>query len=284
MNCIRRMIRKLFARRQAPNRISSAVGSASGKGSALGNAGVGLRSSSITRHPLDAAFARLTRADELLRELSEKLEKRWQDQVNAFLLLPDPKAPASVILDTRPGVALPVDRKFGILVGEICQNLRIALEYLVHELALLDSGENHRTQFPIATTLAEFSGQTSGRRNSLSGLSSSHVAMIEKLQPYNGGIWLKNLQSFSNKDKHRTLHGISSANVVSVDVKADRAVLQAQDGIIRSARSADGGEKFVRFQVQSTLFFDDGSPVIVPLREIRAETEKALVLFKAEFP
>src|SRR5207253_9743560 len=37
-----------------------------------------------------------------------------------------------------------------ILIGEVCYNLRSALDYLIHELTNIDTGPpKHKTQFPI---------------------------------------------------------------------------------------------------------------------------------------
>src|SRR5260370_25777982 len=236
---------------------ASATGTASGTSSASANAGVALRSSLLrVRHPLDPAFARIKRADDHLRALAENVDKRSQAQISAFGLRPNPALPHSIALDTGPGVALPVDYIFGILVGEICYNLRAALDYLVYELAILDSGSVQRTQFPIDTSPSTFNARTRAR-GFLEGISPAHVAELEKLQPYMNCPWTRKLQDISNPDKHRTLRGIAGQNDVKVDVKEDRAILETGVGIIRSATTADGTTMFVRFQMQTALFFDD---------------------------
>jgi len=72
-----------------------------------------------------------------------------------------------------------------ILIGEICYNLRSALDYLVYELAILDSSKRQDgTQFPIDDTPEKFSKH---KRSWLKGLNSNHVAAIEKLQPRASG-------------------------------------------------------------------------------------------------
>src|SRR5690348_9652745 len=100
-------------------------------------------------HRLDGAFARVDRAGEHIAELKTVIESFRRG---------DHEARVSVVLD-------PSDRKEGeseaewpildrlrvaILVGEACYNLRTALDYMVYELAILDSRKMHRqTQFLI---------------------------------------------------------------------------------------------------------------------------------------
>jgi hypothetical protein len=68
-----------------------------------------------------------------------------------------------------------------VLVGEICYNLRSALDYLVYGLARRDSGSIQKgTQFPIVDKKEQFVGNQTKR---LAGLNSTHVEAIARLQP-----------------------------------------------------------------------------------------------------
>lgn len=91
----------------------------------------------------------------------------------------------------------------GIVAGEALYNLRAGLDYLVHSLAWLDSGQLQlHTQFPIARTASSFQTQ---RRERLKGLSDPHISVLEEYQPYHGCEWTALLQELSNPDKHRNL-------------------------------------------------------------------------------
>ena len=115
----------------------------------------------------------------------------------------DPNAPYHVIKVTLPPETF-FDMRFGVLIGEIFYNLRCASDYLVFELAKLDSGmEQNGTQFPIVDTKKDFEGRVKGPW--LRGIKTAHVAEIERLQPYNGCTWTKRLRECSNPDKHRHL-------------------------------------------------------------------------------
>lgn len=105
------------------------------------------------------------------------------------------------ILDWSKAPRLPAT-KLAIEAGEIVHHLRTALDYLVYNLAWLDSGEPQpRTQFPIEDSPKSF--WQSQRRSRLRGVSDVHVNMIASFQPFSGCEWIGQLRQFSNADKHR---------------------------------------------------------------------------------
>src|SRR5436305_13077108 len=103
---------------------------------------------------------------------------------------------------TMPSKAPP--RFLGVLIGEIVQNLRTSLDYLIHRLAWYDAGPDaeRKTQFPIEDKPEVFKGR---KRTHLEGLTADHIAAIERLQPYNGVKWLAALRDLFNGDKHSVL-------------------------------------------------------------------------------
>jgi hypothetical protein len=108
-----------------------------------------------------------------------------------------------------------------VYLGEAIYNLRAALDYLVYELAWLDSGEiQKQTQFPIESSAEQFKGRQTGHyieRKSgkqpkkrsctitLAGVNSLHLGWLERYQPYKRCKWTKLLNALSNPDKHREL-------------------------------------------------------------------------------
>jgi hypothetical protein len=264
------------------SKIVAAVGTAAGSSSAQAKPGLTFTHAPDPRHPLDAAFARLKRAQEHFASLLDRAALRERAQVNAFGLNPNPNEPKQIALDVGPGIKLPIDFMFAILVGEICYNLRAALDYLVYELAIRDSGGMKRTQFPIEKNAAAFAARRKPG-NFLDGINNAHVATIEKLQPYMGCTWTADLQDLSNPDKHRTLVGISGKHNVQLDTSDSRQKLEGHPGIIRSAETTDGTVMFLRFSIATIISFADGSPVIGPLQKIIAEVERALIYFRPEF-
>ena len=91
-----------------------------------------------------------------------------------------------------------------VLVGQIVENLRSALDYMVFELsALNDPDLNPRTpQFVIAEDESSFQRQAKRR---LRYLSDEQKTLIEKIQPYHGNIVLGLLAEMAGAGKHRRL-------------------------------------------------------------------------------
>lgn len=163
---------------------------------------------SVGKHPLDGAYARLERAREHLANLEGQIASFRDDQSARFEIDLVPGTQKLRIGANRRAAAPPPI--FRILIGEIVYNLRAALDYLVYELAILDSGSSKSgTQFPIEQTAKGFADR---RRRFLNGLTDDHVAAIERLQPYAGSEWAGRLASLSNPDKHRHLTATASLN------------------------------------------------------------------------
>ena len=91
-----------------------------------------------------------------------------------------------------------------VLVGQIVENLRSALDYMVFELsALNDPALNQRTpQFVIAVDESSFQRQAQRR---LRYLSDEQKTLIEKIQPYHGNPVLGLLGEMAGAGKHRRL-------------------------------------------------------------------------------
>jgi hypothetical protein len=167
-----------------------------------------------------------------------------------------------------------------ILVGEICYNLRGALDYLVFELAKHDSGApQEKTQFPIVDTPEKFKSDRSVRLRGVNGL---HVAMIERLQPYNRCDWARILREISNPDKHREFvamkGGGSGLAYAATDPEYEGLALP-----IRRVRHPASGEMYVKLDFTCTVRFVDGSPVMETLELIKLKVSETLTAFAMEF-
>lgn len=238
---------------------------------------------------LGGAYRRLDRAREHLADLKailDAIDERWKSS--------DEHMTIEINFDTgeyRPtlpkgftGITLTL--KCFIVTGELIYNLRAALDYLVYQLAFLDSGRPRgRTQFPI-----EKCKENSERRRNgyLKGVNDIHRAHIETLQPYSGCDWTEILRKLSNADKHRELtivaHQISGHVVKTlgqVGSFADRT-----HGFIRRAKQADGSEvdMHVDYSFQRAVTFLDGAPVIDTLEQLTAGVSETLDFFKPDFP
>lgn len=234
----------------------------------------------MSLHPLDGAFERLRRGEEHLTDLRQRLADvlRQQEESIAPYFDPDPPHRIKLTLPTRTFVTMRV----GILIGEICYNLRSALDYLVFELAKLDSGApQDGTQFPIEDSPKGFSHRVKTSR--LKGINAAHVAAIEGLQPYNGCHWTKALRDLSNPDKHREFPNIGgdvTAHAFSPTEDRNFVDIQAP---IRRATHPVLGEMDVKVHFTGRIQFADGAPIIETLELIKVKVADTLTAFKGEF-
>lgn len=239
-------------------------------------------------HPLDGAFQRIDRAKEHLLEFSQLLDsfrQRYLDAVTIYFN-PDPPYHAHVI---HPGLTPVTEHLLGIVVGEICYNLRSALDYLVYELAFSDSGcVQDGTQFPIDDTPKKFAGNIPTR---LKGLSAAHVAAIERLQPYNGCNWPKVLRTLSNPDKHRELTPRGGSFVIEVVPDGFEPSFPPPMRTKRRAKRPDGIDVEVELiaSIQVTIPVAEFESVPIgdfaeeTLEKLLSEVRDLLERFKPEF-
>ncbi len=175
----------------------------------------------------------------------------WREDDTDLLIFPDHGVSAT------PAI-------FGILVGEGIYNLRAALDYLIYELALLDSGNTQQgTQFPIEDTEK---GWLKNAPSFLKGVSVQHQTTIQKLQPYKGCDWTRTIRNLSNPDKHRTVTAVRSRVLIE----------NAPTSLPRITLKAHGN-----FSI--AIAFDDGSPVIETLQELESQVTQTLDGFRPEF-
>ena len=216
---------------------------------------------SYSRKPsLDNAYARVARTNDHLTRL--KLEIKlvaspvsswWMDQ--GYIWTPDIST-SKEIIDVPPMV--------GVLIGETIYNLRAALDYLIYELAFLDSTHiQNKTQFPIEDSEDGWLGHIP---TYLKGVSVGHQAVIKQLQPYYGCDWTGRLRDLSNPDKHKSL------TVLRLDL------------FIGDAKAA-ATRTPMEMQTNITLgvAFDDGSPVIETLQELKSQVTEVLNVFHLSF-
>lgn len=91
-----------------------------------------------------------------------------------------------------------------VLVAQVAENLRSALDYMVFELSTVNcpSLDEWIPQFPITRTREEFDTQAKRR---LKYLSNDQINFIEKQQPYHGNHVISLLTEITNPSKHRRL-------------------------------------------------------------------------------
>ena len=229
---------------------------------------------------LEAAFERLNRAKAHIDELKAIAERFREEHSNPMEFEFHDNIPENVakVADRDGFTTLPVSltRKdvplpdgIRALVGEIIQSTRIPLDYLIYELAHLDSGAPQEgTQFPIFWKRSYFRKKEPVY---LCGVNAAHRHAIELLQPYNGGRWLGRLASLSNPDKHKTR------------LQVRNSALMSTSGTIRSAQGSTGHEVEMNFHFVPQITLDDGKPVVEAIEEFECAVRAVIDEFNACF-
>lgn len=221
----------------------------------------------VVRPPsLVGADARLARAREHLGELQVLTDS--YTEANPGLLQVD----GMTVRDVTPMVMPPI--AISVIIGETTYNLRAALDYLVFELAALDSGEyQEQTQFLIDDTPESFLRR---RSRYLRGVSEPHIRSIEALQPYNGGEWLRVLREISNADKHQAVHVAGWGGQMEIPVgRGDEAAEEAGGFEIE-------GELGYSYTAALTVTFADGTPVMDTISALVERTCGVLDAFRPD--
>jgi hypothetical protein len=238
---------------------------------------------------LSDAVRRRDRAGEHMVELN-RISRRFMDAemtlaMEQVQINPEPDVP---FVFGRPDN--PVPERVAILAGDIIQDLRAALDYLVYQLAKLGTGSfQEGTQFPIEDREDSFrnrANQAAKRGVYLRGVRPEHIAAIEQLQPYKGCNWTAILRDLSNEDKHRRLGLYVQNTGIQTEFSVDPA--DAADIVIEGGQMTTVGKGIpysvnMKFLVSLFISFADGSDVQDTLRQLFAEVGNVLEQFKAEF-
>jgi len=220
---------------------------------------------------LDGAYARLNRAREHLADLEIREKAILHPQIENIVTKTDLNTVKDFIITD---LLAEMPQSFSVLIGETIYNLRSALDYLVFDLAILDSGAPKKgTQFPIDDTEENFA---SHRGRLLKGLSVEHVARIKALQPYKGYYYTAMIRDISNPDKHQALTVIQGKGVYRIKViDTSEQQTDPKTGIV-TVRRVEMKSEFVGH----VAFEVDEAPVVNTLQVLQAEVGKILGDFK----
>ena len=232
----------------------------------------------------------LYRAEEHLADFQEISAPLIDAEIDAMISSlhfdPSPSNPPSFGYRTPESEIPP---RASVLIGELIQALRRSLDYLIYELAILDSGcEQHGTQFPIDDCpnvfWARLTPKKKGSTSYLNGVDPKHAAVIERYQPYKGANWTKTLRSISNPDKHRHLvigKHRASTRIMPLQDRADQTPTRTSDGFTVGWNPNDS--MHMQFHFSVFIAFDDETPTYQTLDEIKAEVGNVLAEFRPCF-
>ena len=172
---------------------------------------------------LDGVAAKLARAEHGIDQLSQELSNFCARLRDNTTMVERPDLARIQLEFHGPTPTLPL--AYSIYLGEIAYNLRSALDHLIWQLALANYKLPTRSnEFPIFSDKQKYK---SAAKRKLVGVSNESIAAIALMQPFlNDPKWLplEALQSFSNFDKHRTLHLLQVRWDLLVDNESDQNV------------------------------------------------------------
>jgi hypothetical protein len=237
-----------------------------------------------TSHPLFGASLRWERADKHLTEAHLLLVEFARGCEQHIVAEYDIKTDQNKIL--LPDLP-PIPILLPLAISDAIHNLRAALDYLVYELAINDSGHiQEGTQFLIEDCKADPADRSRGfdqrSKTYLRGLSVAHISAIERRQPYNGVAWTKTLREISNPDKHRKL--------IPMDTQGSAWIVVHGPGSYRG-RNAYGGRTLPSGHIVNVepdhavrVVLPDGPVPLMPtLRSLRLEIGQVIESFGPEF-
>ena len=230
----------------------------------------------MTPHALNGPLQRVVRAEEHLADLRTRIPAITDEQMSAFIIKFDEKPPHSLKIVIK-GSKLGAPMSMGVLIGEICYNLRSALDYFIFEFARHDSGSiQSGTQFPIEDNPKGFAWRQ--KRGWLAGIDAAHVAAIERLQPYNRCDWTSALRDLSNRDRHREFAEVGGTYATHVFTPVTDANFNQIQLPITRAPHPIVGEMDVKIHAVLTIRFADGTPIVETLEKIKTALPRHLLI------
>ena len=152
------------------------------------------------------AWARIDQAKENYISLAREMNEFLYKYVKGMMKGRDRES-GNFVLQLRHPKESNVKGKPRVLVAQIVENLRTALDYMIFELSVLNEPNlNERVpQFAIADNKSSFEGQAKKR---LRYLTDEQKSFVEQIQPYHGNGTLALLRKLAGRGKHRRLLSI----------------------------------------------------------------------------
>ena len=152
---------------------------------------------------LEDALARIERAKENYISLAYEINEFLYNYVKGMVKGLDPET-GNFTLQLRHPKESNVKGGPVVLVTQIVEHLRTALDYMVFQLSILNQSDLNQwePQFVIADNKSKFQRQAKTR---LRYLTAEQKSFVEQIQPYNGNEILALLREMAGEGKHRRL-------------------------------------------------------------------------------
>lgn len=200
---------------------------------------------------LEDALHRLNQAKADFESLASEINRFHYEYVKGMVRNLGPEGEAFTIQLRHPSDSY-VRGRPAVLVAQIAENLRAALDYTVFQLSKLNNPTlNERAPaFVIADSRQDFENNA---KAGLRYLTTEQVSLIEQLQPYNGNLTMSLVRDVTNPAKHR--HLLQMLDLTSLEVYLD--ILDKQSDEYRDCFAYPAGDGmhaiFARYKEQPRL-------------------------------
>ncbi|MDE3268448.1 MAG: hypothetical protein OYI31_08385 [Chloroflexota bacterium] len=200
---------------------------------------------------LEDALHRLNQANADFESLGLEINRFHYEYVKGMVRNLGPEGEAFTVQLRHPNDSY-VRGRPAVLVAQIAENLRAALDYSVFQLSKLNAPSlNERAPaFVIADSRQDFENNA---KAGLRYLTTEQVDLIEQLQPYNGNLTLSLVRDITNPAKHR--HLLRMLDLTSLEVHLASLDKQSEEYRDWFVYPAGDGEHaiFARFKEQPRL-------------------------------
>jgi len=181
--------------------------------------------------PFEGPILKINRASTHLQELEAVIDDYRSRAIISYIPYPPDPQRWTLNVSEEPPYAIP------IVIGDICHNLRSALDIMICDIASLRGAGLSDMEFPFKETKAVFEEylKKAPKDCKIKKLGSDIVDMVADLRPYrDGNTLLRGLHDLNNQDKHRLV--IPTVHFLGVTGNLGATVME----MIRLGRKGQG--------------------------------------------
>lgn len=153
---------------------------------------------------LKDVFLKIERANQHIEEFKNALAVFRDSKPYVYSTKIDPKTKDVIYYIVEARNPPPI---LSVIAGDVLQNLRTALDYLMCALVIANGGKpTSQTCFPISKQVPTTSDEIASFRRKINGVGQPAENLIHAIKPYKGGddaLW--RLHALNNRDKHQLL-------------------------------------------------------------------------------
>lgn len=264
-------------------------------------------------HPMDGCWAKIERANEHIKYLTEELQRFLEDNAGRYRIvaqLHDKRDDRLFVVKAFDDGIAPVPLRLCVIVGEVLHQLRSSLDHLIWALARRKhANPGFKIGFPVCETRDKY--EKSIKNGIVKGISGKTLPLIEAVQPYRESAPRKSplfiLDDLNITDKHKLLmvavFAVRPPDAINIDPgEADITFVLPDPKLIRPyVRPTKDGAEVFRYRIRGgnpktkvhlnfpchIALHETGTTqfqaVIPSLVQLRDATVRILELFKGEF-